>query len=228
MRGATIRYLQYPRHQAISIHAPLAGSDHVQSGGRAGIQYFNPRSPCGERLQKTTGEAVTLKFQSTLPLRGATSLAESRRQSSNFNPRSPCGERRGRFLGSTKHSLFQSTLPLRGATFPLQAHGRSLFISIHAPLAGSDVPYPAYAETSVISIHAPLAGSDKYKISVLRSFFDFNPRSPCGERPDWTHGISSQSTFQSTLPLRGATVAFLTQDTAIRFQSTLPLRGATA
>ena len=37
----------------------------------------------------------------------------------------------------------------------------------------------------------------------------------------------SMGIFQSTLPLRGATVAFGAFDVAEQFQSTLPLRGAT-
>ena len=56
----------------------------------------------------------------------------------------------------------------------------------------------------------------------------FNPHSPCGER----HGNGYRQTqirgFQSTLPMRGATVcrvAILVQSWI--FQSTLPMRGAT-
>ena len=56
--------------------------------------YFNPHSPCGERLGGVGLFQVDWLFQSTLPLRGATP--------------SP------RFLWRKKK--FQSTLPLRGAT----------------------------------------------------------------------------------------------------------------
>ena len=35
---------------AISIHAPRVGSDRKISDGGAAGGYFNPRSPCGERL----------------------------------------------------------------------------------------------------------------------------------------------------------------------------------
>ena len=34
----------------ISIHVPRVGSDGADRGPDAGVAYFNPRSPCGERL----------------------------------------------------------------------------------------------------------------------------------------------------------------------------------
>ena len=83
-------------------------------------EYFNPRSPCGERPSGLTTSALTGRFQSTLPVWGATmELARGDRKKEisihaprvgsdlvvlpevarhgNFNPRSPCGERRGAF-----------------------------------------------------------------------------------------------------------------------------------
>ena len=82
----------------------------------AGLSYFNPHSPCGERPAGQTILEGLVEFQSTLPLRGATS------------PKS-----------FTLVSLeFQSTLPLRGATGSLVEPVVGHFISIHTPLAGSD------------------------------------------------------------------------------------------
>ena len=123
-----------------------------------------------------------------------------------FNPRSPCGERRrpGRFCQN------------------------DFSISIHAPLAGSDKPpaflisiFPAFQSTLPlrgatrrtgalkkfprISIHAPLGGSDINHAGIIDLILDFNPRSPCGERPALPPPAVCCSTFQSTLPLRGAT-----------------------
>ena len=56
---------------------------------------------------------------------------------------------------------------------------------------------------------------------------NFNPHSPCGERPARPSGMSSPNLFQSTLPLRGATRVTSGQTPEHQFQSTLPLRGAT-
>ena len=56
-----------------------------------------------------------------------------------------------------------------------------------------------------ISIHAPLAGCDhpaRYKTPCTANF---NPRTPCGVRPMPFPGRLTNSRFQSTHPLRGAT-----------------------
>ena len=79
---------------AISIHTPHAGSDqrggekiaacyyfnpHSPCGERLcifvllqGSSHFNPHSPCGERRLRRSPAGGAAKFQSTLPMRGAT------------------------------------------------------------------------------------------------------------------------------------------------------------
>ena len=80
-------------------------------------------------------------------------------------------------------------------------------ISIHAPRVGSDLDtdqdnqYDRY-----ISIHAPRVGSDlilAWSLQLGKS--DFNPRSPCGERPGAGVSLADAVQFQSTLPVWGAT-----------------------
>ena len=57
------------------------------------------------------------KFQSTLPVRGATVLViVALLMTIYFNPRSPCGERRNYSGTFNASKVFQSTLPVRGAT----------------------------------------------------------------------------------------------------------------
>ena len=101
----------------------------------------------------------------------------------HFNPRSPCGERR-RLLYRWE---------------------RIQRISIHAPLAGSDVAFFDRQQVAIISIHAPLAGSDASGKHLPLIMSNFNPRSPCGERPSPNTAAFLACRFQSTLPLRGAT-----------------------
>ena len=50
MRGATYEYRHSFKGAAISIHAPHAGSDCFFMIFSLPFLYFNPRSPCGERL----------------------------------------------------------------------------------------------------------------------------------------------------------------------------------
>ena len=103
----------------------------------------------------------------------------------NFNPRSPYGERPPKFWSPLNSCGFQSTLPLRGATCPVFLVPFPDWISIHAPLTGSDGVVNFAPANGAISIHAPLTGSDpRYNIHQKRP-----------------------QQFQSTLPLRGATIA---------------------
>ena len=148
------------------------------------------------------------RFQSTLPLRGATrrcwcdtcgrliSIHAPLTGSDvhfvvcgghifHFNPRSPYGER---------------LAPCR-TLWPCQ------YISIHAPLTGSDQAPRRQLLTSSISIHAPLTGSDRAGNASSPIGRNFNPRSPYGERHATIAAHTLTTGFQSTLPLRGATGA---------------------
>ena len=129
--------------QGISIHAPLTGSDPVTVDDLAAHMDFNPRSPYGERLNATPlakspinfnprspyGERhrkrvdylYDVLFQSTLPLRGATTSLPLRPGFPGFQSTLPL---RGATLLAEyimRAAGFQSTLPLRGATMDEEA-----------------------------------------------------------------------------------------------------------
>ena len=79
-------------------------------------------------------------------------------------------------------------------------------ISIHAPRAGGDgerLPLPLPVKG--ISIHAPRAGGDGVSVLLMVVLSDFNPRPPCGGRPDMIRWTCQAEIFQSTPPVRGAT-----------------------
>ena len=125
-----------------------------------------------------------MEFQSALPLRGATGVTVWR---------------------DPDNIGFQSALPLRGATEGRYPYTARRFISIRAPLAGSDIGITPPGKWRWISIRAPLAGSDFRALRRSPKFIDFNPRSPCGERPRFSASPCGGPQFQSALPLRGAT-----------------------
>ena len=126
-----------------------------------------------------------------------------------------------------------------------------LHISIHAPRAGSDCKaVMAVCCCFHFNPRSP-CGERRENPPRLPFYLDFNPRSPCGERPLLHRYASSDYLFQSTLPVRGATVEIGGDTTQLsisihapragsdqsltimiatmrRFQSTLPVRGATA
>ena len=95
MRGATLYIDKLWGNILISIHAPHAGRDYLQSLHRVTPSDFNPRAPCGARQYRRymqmqqenisihaphAGRDVTAtalarepdEFQSTRPMRGAT------------------------------------------------------------------------------------------------------------------------------------------------------------
>ena len=216
-------------HQCISTHAPRTGSDlprwalalrpndfnprspHGERRLSAPTaprkpSHFNPRSPHGERQSQHHRKEDAVRFQPTLPARGATNLdtdgfqremisthaprtgsdltcVRNLQRSTNFNPRSPHGERRASCLEQFDFEEFQPTLPARGAT---------------------RYPHPGrYAQ------------------------HHFNPRSPHGERRALTADYVHDARFQPTLPARGATPLSRRAKRAMQFQPTLPARGAT-
>ena len=101
----------------ISTHAPRTGSDPKSGKSRPGRLYFNPRSPHGERPTEQSSRACGLRFQPTLPARGATASIR---------------------LKSRVKTTFQPTLPARGATNYYADLLATSVISTHAPRTGSD------------------------------------------------------------------------------------------
>ena len=164
------------------------------------------------------------RFQSTLPVGGATYLEEEKICTrAYFNPRSPWGERRRD--GGCRHGrrdYFNPRSPWgerRGL-----GYGLALFlgISIHAPRGGSDMSETGRVLACTISIHAPRGGSDsdrfsadsrpchfnprspwgERQLSAMASIaiFDFNPRSPWGERPGLSDTGRAESYFNPRSP----------------------------
>ena len=153
---------------------------------------------------KTVNEG---EFQSTHPLRGATSIFSNRprlRKISihaplagcdtkskitfsddyHFNPRTPCGVRHGCRACCGGGGLFQSTHPLRGATRVETIYLIPMIFQSTHPLRGATTPFVVDNDSKAISIHAPLAGCDTLVM----------------------HGRALLEIFQSTHPLRGATL----------------------
>ena len=170
------------------------------------MTHFNPRTPCGVRHFVKVQFALTNTFQSTHPLRGATSiLSSSMPRAFNFNPRTPCGVRHGIVLSARCGRYFNPRTPCG--------------VRLHV--------FYTYVKGFGISIHAPLAGCDDNEAFRYMAGLHFNPRTPCGVRLCRAPQKTFVTAFQSTHPLRGATSRGSTSPAYCRFQSTHPLRGAT-
>ena len=155
----------------------------------------------------TTGETRNMdRFQSTLPVGGATSKrCANPITTSNFNPRSPWGERLLLETPAATAPLFQSTLPVGGATPEFRGYkaeqefqstlpvGGATGVEIETyrpkvfqstlPVGGATLYVRRIYSVIHISIHAPRGGSDFCK-KVIRPLY---------------------VTFQSPLPVGGAT-----------------------
>ena len=193
VRGATCNLRVGKHRRAISIHAPRAGCDNGFIIYKNLHTNFNPRTPCGVRLFVLSPCSLSLLFQSTHPVRGATQQRlRLRALLRYFNPRTPCGVRPGKSNLDTSSTRFQSTHPVRGATCDLGIRICTVkaFQSTH-PVRGAtrfqapplwfpfvfQSTHPVRGATAIIfrggrhnriSIHAPRAGCD-YKPPVSLS-----------------------------------------------------------
>ena len=218
------------RTEDISIHAPLAGRDSCSCTISRRSRHFNPRAPCGARPGGEVAAEAQRHFNPRAPCGARLPQEQDRVQGTHFNPRAPCGARPFISIRISSSYHFNPRAPC-GARLPLF---KNLFyvscISIHAPLAGRDLcavieanrqrvfqsTRPLRGATTgvyqivknlCISIHAPLAGRDVSFTSGWIPNTDFNPRAPCGARPGRQRKLGKLlGIFQSTRPLRGATV----------------------
>ena len=191
----------------ISIHAPRTGSDanfradwHCAEGfqstlpargatetwryARTRKKYFNPRSPHGERLSISrtmrtstvisihaprTGSDqllnrisdITGQFQSTLPARGATY---------------------GALKYVIEHKIFQSTLPARGATTLSGWSYNTLAFQSTLPARGATGSITTFSGSITFQSTLPARGATYTRCADFGLCWNFNPRSPHGER----------------------------------------------
>ena len=105
---------------------------------------------------------------------------------------------------------FQSTLPVGGATARRHDSDGMHSISIHAPRGGSDryLQFGAMPRRRFQST-LPVGGATSATSFRFHNNYDFNPRSPWGERPSTVVKTPTITIFQSTLPVGGATADIL-------------------
>ena len=159
----------------ISIHASHAGRDLFLPLVYTNCTHFNPRVPCGTRLDTGAESKETAPFQSTRPMRDAT---RDRSVCSEYILISIHASHAGRDAAgsalSQRPSKFQSTRPMRDATVASLSASCCIQISIHASHAGRDSIYPILVScNNWISIHASHAGRDAILavVAMIKSKF---------------------------------------------------------
>ena len=140
--------------------------------------HFNPRTPYGMRPVLCNTAPVLVLFQSTHPLRDATSSSEHPALT----------------ISISIHA------PLTGCDTPVRKIQADFQISIHAPLTGCDWCHPFHRQNRIISIHAPLTGCDLAATGIRLQTSDFNPRTPYGMRLDRGHVVLNMDYFNPRTP----------------------------
>ena len=169
--------------EAVSIRAPLAGSDHPIAGVNCDMIGFQSAPPLRGAMARSSSEGETGRVSIRAPLAGSDTPTHTPCDEYPVSIRAPLAGS-DYCVRSTHLEIleFQSAPPLRGAI----------------PFAGSvEVDHP-------VSIRAPLAGSDDDGTRPLETPRCFNPRPPCGERSEGGEAGNEPKKFQSAPPLRGA------------------------
>ena len=147
-------------------------------------QHFNPRAPCGARRNQRRRHAFTTLFQSTRPMRGATTCKVLQAFAWDISIHAPHA---GRDIRAINHVVYKFDFNPRapcGARPPLQTFPRRApYISIHAPHAGRDGGCKsAYTRRSYFNPRAPCGARRRATMSWNAMLTHFNPRAPCGAR----------------------------------------------
>ena len=171
----------------------------------------------------------TVVFQSTLPLRGATKDACSRMSCcTDFNPHSPCGERHYWLVHCIFSLYFNPHSPCGERRTTCSQDTRAPSISIHTPLAGSDLSVRLkQLRLNPFQSTLPLRGATSTTARAPVKSSNFNPHSPCGERRIHPSLRQQKLCISIHTPLAGSDRLHPPCLAGREFQSTLPLRGAT-
>ena len=124
--------------------------------------------------------------------------------------------------------IFQSTLPVWGATAFEAVALSDAAISIHAPRVGSD-SQTSFGLTCIFNFNprSP-CGERRVKVPSVPLLKHFNPRSPCGERRCICSPFPPTVYFNPRSPCGERPHPCRRSDGLCGFQSTLPVWGATA
>ena len=148
-------------------------------------ERFNPRAPCGARLQ-----CVSVFYYG----------------GGYFNPRAPCGARP---LGPKEKALIiliSTHAPLAGRDSRFSERTIQHYISTHAPLAGRDAGTAQECrELAVFQPTRPLRGATGTIFYIFPQVSGFQPTRPLRGATSRRTNIEKTAAFQPTRPLRGAT-----------------------
>ena len=181
----------------------------LSSRGTTRGSYFNPRGPCGPRPLIDNERIGPKRFQSSRSLRTATRASRIPYQPGKyFNPRGPCGPRRFQNVRVTPKIVFQSSRSLRTATRNHQetCDTYKQFQSSRSLRTATTTSRPIPTGGGNFNPRGPCGPRPDAEGGCLIWRY-FNPRGPCGPRRNATGNDLSGEIFQSSRSLRTATPA---------------------
>ena len=191
---------------------------------------FNPHSPWGERRLTPQFTRCQFKFQSTLPVGGATPFSSTegfgstisihtprggsdipgRRdmvQKADFNPHSPWGERPDTTVCPVSAKNFNPHSPWGERLRALKVSSPVHRFQSTLPVGGATLHFLGRVKLLPISIHTPRGGSDDF-YNPKFAHLGISIHTPRGGSDLCLFvGTRSYAIFQSTLPVGGATPA---------------------
>ncbi len=218
----------------ISIHVPRVEDDDSKYSVNNTARNFNPRPPCGGRLQQAKEQPLPHRFQSTSPVWRTTlhiwrvftvdfkfqstspvwrtTMTDTRMLSErkHFNPRPPCGGR----LFVPAHCRVPTAISIHVPRVEDDAR----MITAHSPSFPFQSTSPVWRTTRCISrapaahwisIHVPRVEDDNSAERGCRRCCNFNPRPPCGGRLRSQTIEHRKWIFQSTSPVWRTTLALV-------------------
>ena len=195
---------------------------------RAAFQ-FQSTLPVGGATQPAVPFPAKQGFQSTLPVGGATRIVGRGHLLIGISIHAPRGGSDQGSLNDTSVELYFNPRSPWGERLGKEIVGyQNIDISIHAPRGGSDLLNKIQGfKPWYISIHAPRGGSDRVTFSTRGSLINFNPRSPWGERHTTVRKLTGIINFNPRSPWGERLVRTSMYLSPSTFQSTLPVGGAT-
>ena len=170
-----------------------------------------------------------VRFQSTHPLRGATGLPNILHIMDAISIHAPlAGCDMALIMPFIMPSTFQSTHPLRGATQgAIRQAPRSVHFNPRTPCGVRHDACNVHRDRYHFNPRTP-CGVRRRRTRTGRFATNFNPRTPCGVRRTVCDEVESEELISIHAPLAGCDCAALARHRSYaRFQSTHPLRGAT-
>ena len=222
-------YCPCPCQQRFQSTLPARGATMSTRRSAFAESAFQSTLPARGATVVPSSSAVSTTFQSTLPARGATTADSAEPKSIEISIHAP---RTGSDCPPhTPQAVVLSIsihAPRTGSDDDPFDMVEQIEISIHAPRTGSDMVISAISGTIAISIHAPRTGSDPTTKLPIPGLYDFNPRSPHGERLFRLIAIFGHCRISIHAPRTGSDgFDRRAKRTGKAFQSTLPARGAT-